>query len=223
MAFFKDSDKQIVQERLADLPRKVRLVFATQEFECQFCKETHGLLEEFAELSDQLELKVIDLVADQEEAAKYGLEQVPGLNVVAVDDEDVEHNYGVLYYGIPAGYEFVSLLEAVKRVSHGESELSEASKTLLKSLDKPLNIQVFVTPTCPYCPSAVALGHQLAIENPHITSAMVEATEFPHLAQKYAVRGVPKSVFSDTQSVEGAVPEDAFVQAARQAAGLLIV
>jgi len=220
MPFFKDSDKQAISERLAGLSRKVKLVFATQEFECQFCSQTRELYEEFVELSDKLELQVLDLVADKELAEKYHLSAVPGLNVVAVDDEGKEHDYGVLFYGIPAGYEFISLLDAVRRVSSGDSELMPINRAKLKSIDKPLDLQVFVTPTCPYCPRAVELGHQMAIENPNITSAMVEATEFPHLAQKYMVRGVPKTIFTDEVTLEGALPEDAFIDAARQAAGL---
>jgi predicted DsbA family dithiol-disulfide isomerase len=41
---------------------------------------------------------------------------------------------------------------------------------------------------------------------------MVEAMEFPHLAQKYNVAGVPRSVINETHFIEGAVPEKAYVQ-----------
>ena len=45
-------------------------------------------------------------------------------------------------------------------------------------MSKPVHIQVFVTLTCPYCPMAVQLAHEMAMESPLITSDMVEATEF---------------------------------------------
>jgi protein-disulfide isomerase len=76
-------------------------------------------------------------------------------------------------------------------------------------LDKPLHLQVFVTPTCPYCPRAVLLAHQMAMENPVMIRAEgVEATEFPDLANRFHVRGVPQTVINDGSGmVVGAVPE----------------
>jgi len=57
----------------------------------------------------------------------------------------------------------------------------------------------------------VKLAHELAIENDHITSDMVEVTEYPDLARKYQVRGVPKTVVNDTVEFVGALPEAEFV------------
>jgi glutaredoxin len=68
-------------------------------------------------------------------------------------------------------------------------------------------MQVFVTPTCPYCPRAVLLAHQLAMESDMIRGDMVEAIEFPHLSQKYEVRGVPRTVINEDVHLEGAAPE----------------
>jgi predicted DsbA family dithiol-disulfide isomerase len=51
------------------------------------------------------------------------------------------------------------------------------------------------------------LAHQLAVESDLITSDMVEVSEFPHLAMKYQVMGVPRTVIDETIHIEGAVPE----------------
>lgn len=56
------------------------------------------------------------------------------------------------------------------------------------------------------------LAHQLAIESDLITADMVEATEFPHLANKYQVMGVPRTVINETIHIEGAVPEPMLMQ-----------
>ncbi len=53
----------------------------------------------------------------------------------------------------------------------------------------------------------MVLAHRLAIESDWIRADMVEATEFPHLANKYQVYGVPRTVINETIHVEGAVPE----------------
>jgi predicted DsbA family dithiol-disulfide isomerase len=54
----------------------------------------------------------------------------------------------------------------------------------------------------------------MAFVNPHITAFAVEATEFPDLARRYQVNGVPKTVVNDTIEILGALPQDAFVQQA---------
>ena len=76
-----------------------------------------------------------------------------------------------------------------------------------------MKIQVFVTPTCPYCPAAVRMAHKLAMANPNIYGEAVEATEFPALSQKFYVMGVPKTVINEgAVQFEGAYPEDDFVE-----------
>ena len=55
------------------------------------------------------------------------------------------------------------------------------------------------------------LAHRLAMESKWITADMVEATEFPHLANKYQVYGVPRTVINETIHIEGAVPEPVLV------------
>jgi len=57
------------------------------------------------------------------------------------------------------------------------------------------------------------------MESEWITADAVEISEFPHLAQRYAVMGVPKTVINETRSIEGAVPEPTFVEAVLAAAG----
>jgi len=63
----------------------------------------------------------------------------------------------------------------------------------------------------------VRLAHQFALENDLIRADMVEATEFPHLVQRYGVRGVPRTVVNETVSIEGALPEPAYLDRVLQA------
>jgi glutaredoxin-like protein len=205
MAFLGDKDKKVIQDRLKDLANPVKLINFTQELECQFCRETRQLVTELAELSDKLELEVYNFQIDKEKAAQYTIDKVPAIVIEGAKD------YGVRYYGIPSGYEFASLLETILSISQGESGLSEESKGKLRTLDQELHIQVFVTPTCPYCPSAVVTAHKLAVESDYITADMVESTEFPQLAIRYNVRGVPRIIVNEEHQIEGALPEPTFV------------
>jgi glutaredoxin-like protein len=206
MAMISDKDKKAVGDRLTKLTGPVKLVIFTQEMECQFCKETRELAEEVAALSDKISVEVKDFLKADAEAKKLGVDKIPAIAVLGGGDKD----YGIRFYGIPAGYEFMSLLESIEIVSKGESGLSANGKEKIKGLGKPVHLQVFVTPTCPYCPRAVVQAFRLAVESPNVTASMVEATEFPHLANKYQVSGVPHTVIGDSpQPMIGAYPEAA--------------
>jgi predicted DsbA family dithiol-disulfide isomerase len=58
----------------------------------------------------------------------------------------------------------------------------------------------------------VVLAHKLAMASDLITADMVEANEFPDLANRYQVYGVPRTVINEVIHIEGAVPEDHLVQ-----------
>ncbi len=201
-----------VQEMFADLDKKVTLVYFTQEVECVYCRETHTLLEEIASVSDKIELKVYDFMENKDLAEKYGVDKIPATVIL-----EGEKDYGIKFYGIPSGYEFGSLIEAIKLVSTGKSLLQKDTIDYLKSIDKDVHMQVFVTPTCPYCPQSVMIAHQMAYVNPKIKSDMVEATEFPALSNKYNVMGVPRTVINGDVYQEGAVPEQVIVEKIKEA------
>jgi glutaredoxin-like protein len=123
-----------------------------------------------------------------------------------------EIDYGIRIYGIPAGHELATLLDVIRIISTENSQLSDEIKEKLESITNPVHIQVFVTLNCPYCPPAAILGHRLAFESDHIRTDMINAQEFPKLAQKYNVFAVPKIVINETIQFEGALREDQFIQ-----------
>ncbi len=205
MALLKEDIQAQVLEEFKRLEGKVKLVVFTQEVECQYCQETRELVEEVAALSDKLTVEVYDFVADKEQAEAYGIDKIPAVAILA--DGDTPKDYGIRFYGIPSGYEFSTLIEDIIMVSRRESGLSKATRQQLAQLTKPLHLQVFVTPTCPYCPRAVRLAHMMALESDLVKADMVEAIEFPHLSARYNVMGVPRTVINDEAFVEGAVPE----------------
>ena len=108
----------------------------------------------------------------------------------------------------------MSLIQAVLLVGGRPSMLSEASLKLIAAVESPTKVHVFTTPTCPHCPRAVAVAHEMAFANPNITAFAVEATEFPDLVRRYHVNGVPKTVVDDEVEILGALPESDFVEQA---------
>jgi glutaredoxin-like protein len=202
--FIDDNLKTELQKHFSVLTKKVEIVFFTQELECQFCRETRSLLTELSEVSDKIELVIKNFVVDKSEADQLGVDKIPATVLIDENGKD----FGIRFYGIPSGYEFTSLLEAIILLGTGETNLSPEVVNKVKAIDKPVHLQVFVTPTCPYCPRAVVTAHKFAYLNENIKADMVEATEFPHLSNKYNVRGVPRTVINENDYVEGAAPED---------------
>ncbi len=205
MALLKEEDRNHLIEEFKSLATPVKIVVFTQAMECQYCKETRMIGEELAALSDKISLEVYDFEKDKEIAETYNIDKIPATIVMAGGEQP--RDYGIRYFGIPSGYEFSSLIEDIMMVSSGESGLSAATKDILSTLEKPVHLQVFVTPTCPYCPQAVLLAHKLAFESDKVKADMVEAIEFPHLSMKYQVQGVPRTVINETVHQEGAAPE----------------
>ncbi len=214
MPFISDEDKKYIQDRFEkELEGEVKIIYFTQDFECQFCKETRQILEEIAALSDKIQLEVHEFDKEKEIAEKYGVDKIPATLIFG------EKEYGIRFFGIPSGYEFSTLIEDIIHASTGKTNLKEEVREEIKKIGQPLHIQVLVTPTCPYCPTMVHIAHQMAVENENIRADMIEAIEFPHLAQKYNVMGVPKTVINDKREIVGAIPEEMFLEEVKKALG----
>lgn len=203
-------DEQITQqirEAFEGLKEPVHILFFGQKQNCEYCDDTRQLLEEVTALSTKLSLNVYDLEADAELARRYNVDKAPTFVLAAKNGEAIV-DYGLRFAGIPAGHEFSTLIHDILMVSSRDSGLSQQTRDFLKALTRPIHMQVFVTPTCPYCPRAVVLAHSMAMESPLVQAEGVEATEFPDLANKFNVSGVPQTTINDgAGTVIGAVPE----------------
>jgi glutaredoxin-like protein len=184
----------------------------TQAMECKFCADTKQLIYELAELNEKIQAEIHDFVADAQLAQAYGVDRIPAIIIRA------EKDYGVRFYGFPYGYEFQTLLEALASVSRGQTDLSEQTKQKLREIKTAISIKVFTTLTCPHCPTAATMAHKFAIENGLIKAEAIDSGEFPDLAIKYGVMGVPKTVVNEKIEFVGAVPEEMFLEQVLKAA-----
>jgi glutaredoxin-like protein len=206
VAFIDLNDQITLRQRLDTLTQPVSLIYFTQTLDCEFCQDTERLLTEVDDLSDQVKLEVHNLQIDRELAEQYGIGRVPATVILGARD------YGIRYYGIPAGHEFAEFVDSIEDVSRGESGLPDAIKAEIVKLRTGAHIRVFTTPACPHCPSAARMAHKLAIESELVTADVVEIAEFPDLTANYNVMGVPKTVVNEEIRFEGAVSEHAFVE-----------
>ncbi|ACL70562.1 protein disulfide oxidoreductase [Halothermothrix orenii] len=203
MAKIGSEDKERIKELFSEnLEGDVNIHFFTDGDACEYCEDTREILDEISSLDDRINLTVNNL--GEEEAERLGINRAPA--IVFVDDEG--EDLGVHFYGIPSGYEFNTLIEDIIDISNnGPRDLGDDIKEQIKAIDKDVRLQVFITPTCPYCPRAVRVAHQMAMLNPKVRGEMIEAIEFRDLSEKYNVSGVPKTVINDGAAEQvGAVP-----------------
>lgn len=210
MALLSDNDAGEVRKIFGALVRDVHVRVYTQKLECPTCQDTENILEELDELSEKLKISFLNSLENREEAEKDSVDKAPA---IIVSDGT---NSRVKFYGTPSGYEFSSLLTTIIDTGGSEEPLAEDTVQFLKELDDDLNMQVFVTPTCPHCPSAAVLASRMARYSDKVKSEVIEANEFPELSTKFRVQGVPRTVINGKFYAEGALPESMMIQALKK-------
>ena len=224
MPMISQKDLGTLKDRLRrELKRDVSILLYTQRTagltipgrECQHCDDTQKLMEELTGLSPKLHLEVKDFYTSMEEAQADGVQRIPALVLGA------DRAKNVRYFGIPLGFEFAAMLDSLVTLSRGVSPLALETRKRLKRLKEDVHIQVFVTPTCQYCPQVARLAHAMAMETPRLSADVIEVQEFPVLGRRYLVSGVPRTVINETVQFAGAVPEATFVDKVLEAVGIM--
>jgi glutaredoxin-like protein len=141
-----DDITQQIREVFEGMKNPVHFMFFGSQENCAYCEDTRQLVEEVAALSDLLSIEIYDMDADADLAAKYNVDKAPGLVIAAKEGNQVT-DYGVRLAGIPSGHEFTSLIQDILLVSNRDSGLNPQTREFLKDLDKPILLQVYVTPT----------------------------------------------------------------------------
>lgn len=150
MPLVDDQVRKQVRSALADMAHTVKMLMFTQgeggALEFQFCTEARDLAQEVAALSDHITLEIRDFVADEALATLHGVDKIPAL-VLLGDGGPQPRDYGIRFFGIPAGYEFSTLIEDLRMVASGDPKLGADTMKFLASLRQPVHLQVYVTPT----------------------------------------------------------------------------
>src|SRR3954468_18685373 len=105
MTLISPGDQERLRDTFRELPRPVRLLFFTQTLGCETCLQTRQILDELPELSDRITIEEVNFVLDKDRTAKYGIDRVPGIAVVGVDESGTEQDSRIRFLGAPAGYE----------------------------------------------------------------------------------------------------------------------
>jgi glutaredoxin-like protein len=149
MPLLNESIQNQVRQMFENIEAPVKLLMFTQgadgALECSMCADTRVLITELAELSDKVRVEIQDFVVDSESAKRYQVDKIPA--IIILPDEPEPKDYGIRLFGIPAGYEFSTLIEDILMVGKRDAGLSPQTLAALQSLDRPVHIQVYVTPT----------------------------------------------------------------------------
>jgi alkyl hydroperoxide reductase subunit AhpF len=142
MGLMTDRDREEVRRLLEGMQQPVRLVVFSQSLAAaDLCRQNEELVREVADLSDKISVEVLNLAIDRERAEAYGVDQVPAIVVEGARD------HGIRFYGVPTGYEFSNLIDAIVVVSTEAPALTDETKASLAALAGPVDIKVFSTPT----------------------------------------------------------------------------
>ena len=201
----KDDRKEIASLFSARMAGDVTVLLFTRR-DCEYCPETRKLLEEIASLDARIKLEAVDIEVDRERAEKLGVEEAPTTVIVAA-------NGALMHYvGMPGGRQLRPLVEDLLDASRGRAELDAATSRVVSAVKRPTVIKVFVTPACQFSPLVVRSAHKFALANRLVRAFMVETIEFPEVAKRYGVVGVPRTVINEAFAFDGAPGELAFAE-----------
>lgn len=141
MALLKEKERNNLAKMLKGIENDVRILMFTQKIECQPCEMTRLIVEEISSLGERLSLSVHDFLADADLARQYGIDKIPAVILAG------EKDYGIRFYGTPAGYEFPVLIEDMLDVGRRSAGLSRKLLTELAKVDQGVHLQVFISPT----------------------------------------------------------------------------
>ena len=148
MSLLAPADQQKLREAFDEMTRPVRLRFFTQTFDCETCRADAGRFSTSSRLSpDKISIDEVNVVLDKEAAAQQGIDRAPAILILTQDASGQWADSRMRFLGAPSGYEFVSLVQAVLLAGGRESHLTEAARQRLASVDQPITMQVFTTPT----------------------------------------------------------------------------
>jgi alkyl hydroperoxide reductase subunit AhpF len=142
MSLINDDIASQLREEFQALTGEVRLLVFSQTLADPGSEQVTRLVSELAALDPKLSFEDVNYVLEKDKVAEYGIERTPAIAILGADKD-----HGIRMYGMPSGYEFGSLVDAILSVSKATPNLGEATRAALAAIDRPVRIQVFSTPT----------------------------------------------------------------------------
>jgi alkyl hydroperoxide reductase subunit AhpF len=142
MALLSPADQDKLRASFDEMTAPVRLLFFTQTLDCDTCLQAKQILDELPPLSDKITVEEVNFILDKDKAASYGIDRVPAIALASGDNDS-----RIRFLGAPAGYEFISLVQAVLLVGGRASNLTPENHARVAAVDRAMTLKVFTTPT----------------------------------------------------------------------------
>lgn len=197
--------KELLRETFKDLKDEVYIeVFTKKGINDPFNDAVTKLIKAIAEITPKIKASFHKI--GDEVSKKRGVERSP---TILINPEE----FSIRFTGAPLGEEGRSLIVTILMASTGRVLLSESSLKRLKELNSERQIQVFVSPTCPYCPQQVAYAVSAAIAKKDLVKTeIVEIYENRDISESLGIVSVPQTFINGILTAPGVVPEEFFVE-----------
>ncbi|WP_457636438.1 thioredoxin family protein [Persephonella sp.] len=187
-----DDLKQKLKEEFESLIDPVELLFKGDR--STLSDEIEHLLKELASISEKITYR-------QENKLKCY-----GYPCIAVKTPDIDPE--IRFMGKPDGGEFPAFIKTILMVSRNDYDLTERTVEFLEELDRPVDIKVFITKSCGWCPPTTLKIFSFALVSDYIKATAIDCYAFNKLAVKYNVAAVPKIVINDKVEFVGLKEEN---------------
>ena len=193
-----------LEKTLAQIKREIPIYLFTKAGENDvFNEAARQGIRFFRQLTDRIQLREFDF--NHEMASKLEVQSAPTM----VFDPD---HYNIRWLGAPMGEEAKIFLEALLRIGTQKHGLNEQAAAVLKKIDAPRKVKIFVSPSCPYCPQQALNALKAAVGKPELISLeIIDIQANPELADRYEAHSVPQAFADDILIAMGAQTEELFI------------
>ncbi|MBE6054638.1 MAG: alkyl hydroperoxide reductase subunit F [Clostridium sartagoforme] len=136
--------------------------------------EVAELIDEIAALSPKIHVETATL------------NRIPSFSINRINEDT-----GVTFAGLPLGHEFSSLVLALLQVSGRPPKVDENLIRSIKSIDRDLNFETYISLSCHNCPDVVQALNLMSILNPKITHTMIDGEPFQDEIESRNIMSVP--------------------------------
>lgn len=213
-----EADRASLERRFAQgMKEDITLLLFFDEGSSEIAKELIDLANTFSQMTPRIKVDIQPADGGKNPRLReLHIEHWPCLVLVRGDFTRIR------YYGIPAGYELPSLIDAIVELSSARTPLSPKAKSALATVRRRANIKVFILTTCQFCPTVARHAYRGAIESPRVTAEIIDSQMFPDLATRHTVMGVPKIILNDNLDITGAITDVEFFDKLRDSDHALI-
>jgi alkyl hydroperoxide reductase subunit AhpF len=195
MADLTNDEQIMIRKEFEGLSGPVTIKMTIPTGKNDYVPELRSLLERIAEHDERITLETV-------EEAPSGDDEEPPILPVTTFVDGSGSGHGIFFYGVPGMNALESLVKAIVMVSSGEHGLPPEIMERAKALG-PTKLEVLYTPSTPGCSQSIDIANRLAYAIDDFISHSVELIEFPVVAEKYNVLGLPKTVANGSLKFTG--------------------